>query len=378
MHILHLIKTSEGAGWAINLLKELKIKYKDITFSVVIPSGGKYFQEYKILCRNVYQFEFKLNGTIITRGIQLKKIVLHDKPDIIHSWFTQTTLYTRLFLRNIQIPTVFQVVGPAHLENLLFKIGDIKSARYNDYWIATSNYILDKYKKGGVSEDRIFLNYAYVDILGLLESKKHVAFRDLRQDLNINQNIKIIGTASYIYPPKFYQSKGVKGHEYLLTAFSSLIKQRDDVVLVIAGASFHTDNKYEKKLRKMAAAISPDKIFFTGRYNDICEIISNFDIFLYLSKTENLGGVFESLLFEIPTISSNNGALPELVINNFTGFNLNPNKKNEIIEKINFLLDNDSECFTRNGKELVLKKFQKNEIISGAYNIYHKIISNTN
>ena len=47
MHILHLIKTSEGATWAIKMLQEVKKTYKDVTFSVVIPSGGQHFDEYK-------------------------------------------------------------------------------------------------------------------------------------------------------------------------------------------------------------------------------------------------------------------------------------------------------------------------------------------
>ena len=78
--------------------------------------------------------------------MELRKIVKNENPDIIHSWFTQTTLYARFFLRDIKIPRLFQVVGPLHLENKLFKFFDIYSAQKNDYWIATSNYIFNKYK----------------------------------------------------------------------------------------------------------------------------------------------------------------------------------------------------------------------------------------
>lgn len=374
MHILHLIKTSEGATWAIKMLQEIKATYKDVTFSVVIPSGGKHFNEYKELCTNVYDFDFKLDYSIFKQGKILKDIVLKENPDIIHSWFTQTTLYSRLFLRSIDIPKVFQVVGPAHLENLIFKLGDINSANKNDYWVATSEYIYNKYLNSGVSKDKLFLNYAYIDTKALLASKENVQPRNIKREFGIDENIKIIGTASYIYPPKFYQKSGIKGHEFLLEVFEKLLKRRDNVVLLIAGSTFGNDTSYEDKLKQIAEKIGKNKVVFTGKYKHIYEIISNFDVFVYLSKSENLGGVYESLLFEIPTVSSNKGALPELVINNETGFYAEPDDTDTLTEHILNLLENDNNDFKTKGKEMVLSKFNKESIISKAYDCYCKIL----
>jgi glycosyltransferase involved in cell wall biosynthesis len=374
MHILHLIKTSEGATWAIKMLQEIKATYNDVTFSVVIPSGGKHFDEYKELCTNVYDFDFKLDSSIFKQGKILKDIVLKENPDIIHSWFTQTTLYSRLFLRNSNVPKVFQVVGPAHLESLLFKLGDIKSATKNDYWIATSEYIYNKYLNSGVSKDKLFLNYAYIDAKALLASKENIQPRNIRKEFGIDENSKIIGTASYIYPPKFYQKSGIKGHEFLLEVFEKLLKRRNDVVLLIAGSTFGNDKSYENKLKQIAKKIGNNKVVFTGKYQHVYEIISNFDVFVYLSKSENLGGVYESLLFEIPTVASNKGALPELVINNETGFNAEPDDTNQLMEHILNVLDYENEHFKIKGKELVMNKFNKEIIIKKTYYFYTEIL----
>jgi hypothetical protein len=102
MHVLHLIKTSEGATWAINLIKEIKKEFSDISFSVIIPDGGKHINEYYKVCRNVYIFNYKLNVSLIKNGIEFKKLVIQDNPDIIHSWFTQTTLFARFFFKKIK------------------------------------------------------------------------------------------------------------------------------------------------------------------------------------------------------------------------------------------------------------------------------------
>jgi glycosyltransferase involved in cell wall biosynthesis len=373
MHILHLIKTSEGAGWALHLMQELKEHCPEISFSVAIPFGGKYTNEYLELCRDVYEFDYTINTSIYQRGKKLQKIVGLDKPDVIHSWFTQTTLYARLFLRHFNIPRLFQVVGPLHLETQFFKWCDIKSSNKNDYWIATSKYILDKYKQSGVGEHRLFLNYAFVDVLRLLESKKDCVIKDLKSKYNLPVHFKLIGTASYIYSPKLYEKTGVKGHEYLLKAFKRILTKRQDVALIIAGGPFENSSEYVTKLKRMAAEIDGDRIIFTGEYKHVYEIISNFDVFVYLSKSDNLGGVFESLLFEVPTVSSNRGALPELVVNNETGYTVNLENIDEIVEKILQSLETPRGEFTKNGHNKVLQTFEKEAILKQALQIYQQV-----
>ena len=373
MHILHLIKTSEGATWAINQIKELKKAQSTITFSVVIPDGGKHLQEYYEVCENVYLLNFNLNFSIFKTGMELRKIVKNENPDIIHSWFTQTTLYARFFLRDIKIPRLFQVVGPLHLENKLFKFFDIYSAQKNDYWIATSKYIYNKYKDSNVSTNKLFLNYAFIDVNVLLEQKKIVEVEDFRTKYNIKNEDKIIGTASYIYPPKFYEKNGVKNHELLLEVFKEILSERKDVYLVISGSTFGNNFKYEELLKEKAKLIDDKRIIFTGKYKNVFSVISNFDVFVYLSKSENLGGVFESLLYEVPTVSSDRGALPELVINNETGYNVSLEDKIKIKEKIIDLLDAKNDIFKLKGKEKVINTFNKKTLLHTAFEIYNSV-----
>lgn len=373
MHILHLIKTSNGAGWALQLMKELKSRFPEITFSVVIPVNGRHSEEYHKICEKVYDFDYKLDFSTLVRGKRLTEIVEKENPEIIHSWFTQTTLYARIFLRKVNIPRLFQVVGPLHLESLIFKWADILSADKNDYWIATSKYILEKYRKSGVADKKLFLNYAFVDVKKLHSEKDLVKPIDLKKKYNIPGHYKLIGTASYIYPPKFYEKTGVKGHEYLLRSFEKILTIRQDVALIISGGVFGNDKNYLTKLKKQAEKIAPKRIYFTGEYEHVYEVISNFDVFVYLSKSENLGGVFESLLFEVPTVSSNRGALPELVIDNLTGYTVNIKKPEEIADKVLTLLDNPDNKMTLKGKEMVLEVFEKSKIIEKGFQIYSKL-----
>jgi glycosyltransferase involved in cell wall biosynthesis len=375
MHILHLIKTSQGATWALNQLAEMKLKDPSLTFSVILPDGGRHVEEYRKICRNVYFFEYTIGLSTLSSGLKFKQIVLDDKPDIIHSWFTQTTLYMRLFLRNIPIPRLFQVVGPLHLETPIIKKMDIWSAQKNDYWIATSLYIKDKYLQAGVPNSKVLFNYPFIDSAKLLRESASVESLDLRSKYQIPDDTKIIGTASYFYKPKFWQKNGVKGHEQLLRVFKIILQKRQDIVLVIAGTTLEGSKDYETKLKSMAADIDPHRIIFTGGYSHVFNIINNFDVFVYLSKSENLGGVFESLLFKIPTVSSDRGALPELVHNNVTGFAVPLDNDDYIAEKIMYLLDHDIDEWKVEGQKLVLKTLNKESIIDTAISIYNKFIT---
>ncbi len=123
----------------------------------------------------------------------------------------------------------------------------------------------------------------------------------------------------------------------------------------------------------MGKSIDEKRIFFTGKYTNVYSVIANFDVFVYLSKSENLGGVFESLLFEIPTVSSNRGALPELVINGFSGYNVELEKKDLIVSKILQTIDTENKEMITNGKSKVQELFQKDKLIQNALEIYQKV-----
>jgi glycosyltransferase involved in cell wall biosynthesis len=370
MKILILLKTSNGALWALNLLKVLKDRFPDIRITVILPENGRYFEKYKEFCDEVVPFDFSIGLSIIFRIWKLRKLIVKIKPCLIHSFFTQTTLYARAACFKMNVPILFQVVGPLHLENKIFRIADICSAnKLTDSWIATSEYIQEIYLKAGIPSNRVHLNYAYVDLPVISHESK--SFNYLRERFNIPVDKKIIGTASYIYPPKFYEKIGVKGHEYLFEAFKELLKLRNDVVLVIAGGTFGNDLAYEEKLKAIALEIQGD-IIFSGPYDNIASIISSFDVFVYLSRSENLGGVYESLYLKVPTVSSNCGALPELVRDNYSGFSCDPSDSSLVANRIDFLLNNPIEAQTlcENGFNLVVKTFEKESIIEKSYEIY--------
>lgn len=376
MHILHLVKTSDTAVWVFNLMKEIKLRRDDITFSILLPKGGRYYNQYFEVCETVYDFDFKLDAKVFGRGKELRNIVIKEKPDIIHSWYTQTTFYARIFLRDINIPRLFEVIGPLHLEFFVSRYADLWSAQKNDYWKATAKYTYNKYKNLGVDYNRIFFNYIAADLDQRLELMASAPEVNLRTKYNIPNNMKIVGTACYMYPPKFLKKQGVKNHEQLLEVFKAILQKRNDVIFFIGGTTLREEDKhYEEKIKETAQSISSDRIIFTGWVDNLGRLISDFDIFVLLSISENLGGVYESLLFQVPTVASDRGGIPELIIDGETGFACSLDSTSEIVKRIELLLDDKElqEKFKKKGFDHVTKIFDKSYSIENSIAIYKQV-----
>ena len=64
-----------------------------------------------------------------------------------------------------------------------------------------------------------------------------------------------------------------------------------------------------------------DRVLFLGQSNEIDKILCFSDLFLLPSETESFGlAALEAMVHSVPVISSNTGGLPEVNIDNFSGF----------------------------------------------------------
>src|SRR6266508_2536216 len=143
MKILHLLKTSVGATWALRQIREL-VKF-GLEVHVVLPPGGPMVGKYTEMgvSEHLMQTDFPIRSPWQFPSLSAKFTRLVDtvQPDIIHSHFVGTTLTMRLALgRNHHIPRVFQVPGPLHLEHPLFRAVEIGTAGPADSWIGSCEW----------------------------------------------------------------------------------------------------------------------------------------------------------------------------------------------------------------------------------------------
>jgi N-acetyl-alpha-D-glucosaminyl L-malate synthase BshA len=94
-----------------------------------------------------------------------------------------------------------------------------------------------------------------------------------------------------------------------------------------------------------------DKVLFLGNSNDVDKVLCYSDIFLLPSRTESFGlAALEAMAAETPVISTNTGGLPEVNINNETGFLSNLGDIDSMAQNAIYLLKD----------EKLLNQFKKN------------------
>ncbi len=116
-----------------------------------------------------------------------------------------------------------------------------------------------------------------------------------------------------------------KGHDFLLRAFKNVVKEVPDAHLLICG-----DGSYEQmeKVRGLVSQQGLDnKVHIMGYRRDIANILRQANILLVSSQQfESFGlSCVEAMAQGIPVVSTDVGALPEVVINGEGGYCFNKN-----------------------------------------------------
>lgn len=296
--ILHLVKTTHGAAWALKQATHL------------VQNG---FQVHVMLPDNVGPFYQRWidSGCIVhVRALaELKQLCALIKPDLIHSHFFISTLAARHYLAGSDIPRVFQIPGPLHLEHRLFRNADVLTANENDYWIASSRAIERLLYQAGVPKEKRFVSYYGSDYSSFHPSKTQ------------ENSVFTWGNINYMYPPKRYlfQREGLKRHELLIEAAKVLHGEFPFEALFIGG-QFGSGTKYEESIKLLAKDCPSVKL--PGKVSDlsVSSLWAKFDLAVHTPSSENCGGVVEPLLCGVPVLAAEVGGLPEVVIDGVTGW----------------------------------------------------------
>jgi glycosyltransferase involved in cell wall biosynthesis len=131
----------------------------------------------------------------------------------------------------------------------------------------------------------------------------------LRSQFDIPKNSPIIGNVAAMADHKDPLT-------FLRTA-AHLLAQRPELRFVWIGGN----GGMEAEVRAMAQELKLDgSLFFTGFRNDIPELLSELDVFLFTSKTEGLGtSVLDAFAAGVPVVASRAGGIPEMVEHEQTG-----------------------------------------------------------
>lgn len=381
MKVLHVVKTSDGAVWAVRQCAALTSLGVEV--HVALPRlTGKAIAYWQNSGAVLHECDLDLPiwqptkfPAVLARARQLIRKI---SPDLIHSHFVGTTLALRLALgKNHPVPRIFQVPGPLHLEHALYRRLELGLAGTADHWIGSSRCIVNHYASAGVSRERTFLSYYGDDLSGPVAGKRGI----LKLMAGALPREILVGNISWIYPPKFYlgQRRGVKAHEDLIEALGIVCRSDRRVRGVIAGAPWGEADWYARRLHSQARKAARSGIAFTGAIPLAEAKLAwhDLDLAVHVPISENCGGVVEPLLAGVPVIAGNVGGLPEVIFDGVTGRLVPPRTPKLLAATILQCLRERDHChrMALRGQQLVKIMFDVNRTAREVLAVYRHILN---
>lgn len=137
-----------------------------------------------------------------------------------------------------------------------------------------------------------------IDIDGVLDAQ--LSREAARAELKLPPEAFVIGTIG--------RCKAVKGHRYLIDAFSQIARLRVDAVLIIIGGG-----EDEDMLRQHALALGlQQRVVITGSIVNASRLLRALDVFVLPSLSEGLPlSMLEAMATALPAIGTRVGGVPE-------------------------------------------------------------------
>ncbi len=181
----------------------------------------------------------------------------------------------------------------------------------------------------GFESNKVYIAYNGIDldVEPLFASKE-----DFLKRYNINGEDKIIvGIAARL--------DLVKDHETFIKAADIVLKNRKDVIFLIAG-----NGNDEDRLKSMVKSLGiEESIHFLGFVNDPYSFFNAIDINVLTSISESFPYVIlEGAIMRKTIISTKVGGVGKLIKDGYNGYLIDIGNEEDLAKKINILLDNKS------------------------------------
>jgi glycosyltransferase involved in cell wall biosynthesis len=280
----------------------------------------------------------------------------------------------------------------------------------HDLWIivpakslsnAKSKLFLTKHMGSGVDKKDLFHRYLYNNVDGIFSISNYVKesvistcpvnpgkVHVLHPGISLEKYNKSLFDRddvkrTYSIPPG-YLLAGIagrmtpgKGYEEFLRAVGSLKnKMSIKIKYLLIGSASYSEEDYEKHLRTLAHELDIESdVIFTGFIDNIPEIFSVLDIFVFPSHEESFGFMLlEAMAMELPVIASNNAGIPDIVIPDETGILIPPKDISALADSVQFLSQDKGlrNKLGKAGRRRIEMYFRFDDIINTLENYYSK------
>lgn len=293
--------------------------------------------------------------------------------DIVHTHSSKAGIIGRIAAKVAKVPIIVHTIHglPFHeyqsrLMHFLYVKAEQFGALLSDKLITVSNIIISKSLK-----EKVGTADKFVTVRSGFEMEEFIKpasdSTKLKKELNLSDNNIIIG--------KIARFSILKGHKYILQIIPEVAKSVPEAIFLFVGSGELLE---EFKLKVKALGIEKN-VRFAGliESKNIPEYIKIMDIVVHTSLLEGLSRIFpQSMAAQKPVISFNIDGAPEVIIENKTGYLVEPENCSELTDKIIKLARNKElrESFGKAGKELVVKDWTIESMVNNIDKVYQELL----
>ena len=312
----------------------------------------------------VYVIE-KRKGFDFTLPFRLQKIIKKNSVDLIHTNNAATWLYgglTKLMFWQVKLVHTEHSNVPVDKRRLL-KAG-YWLEKISDFVIADAKVVLDfMSQRQGINTCRAKVIYNGIN---LKKFNCSVDVDDFKRKIGVPPEDKVIGIIARLMP--------VKNHKFLLKAFCQILRDVDNVSLLIVGKGV-----LKEDLIEMVKEFSmSSKVFFLGERRDVHNILKICDIVTLCSLNEGLPvALLEALASGIPVVATDVGGAREIIEDGKNGYLIPLNDLVSYQNRIIQLLLNDAsrKKMALNAFASVKEKFPISKMVQEYSFIYESVFT---
>ena len=358
--ILHLIETS-GPGGAEKMLMSLvenlnQKKYRSVI--CLLKDGWLNTQLRQRGFETVLIPQAKgLDPGWVYRCVRL---IRQKQIDLLHAHEFNMNVYSCMASWLSNVPSIATVHGKGYyVDRWRRRLAYRAVASFSFRMVAVSQdvrrFLIEQV---GVKSDNLVSIYNGIDQKCFLRSEDGM---QVRKDLGISDTVPVIGTIGNLYP--------VKGHIYLVKAAAHVVKRFPEAVFVFAGRG-----ALLSELQQEAGRLGIEShVRFLGFREDIPPLLQAMDIFVLPSLSEGLPlSLLEAMASSKPVIATNVGGIPEVIVNEETGYLVPPMDHEHLASRMILLLGDKAKAqhLGRNGRNRVCEKFLLEQMVSAYEDLY--------
>jgi len=273
----------------------------------------------KIGCKVLYLRVGKILGNPIATIYNLYKLLLSEKPDIIHAHKPKAELYGGIcgFLAGIPV-LVSSKHGKDMLSKITFRLSFFLISGFYDRIVLVSPNLKKIMIRGTLFAKDRFINIGHgLDAQRFLDSSVELESRNILKKYKQDKS-KLIGTISRLVPEK--------GIEFLIGAMA-ILKDEMSVNLLIVGDG----PLYEKFNLLIKHNKLEERVFLSGWRSDSATVLKTLDVFLLPSLTESFPFVLlEAMASRVPIIASAVDGIPFILGHEKNALLVKPKNSKEI------------------------------------------------